>query len=128
MFVSRVGEWIAEVAQAAPQAQATPQNWPAAHPTWPWPERVSAEQEWRAFFDAWHDSLGNRPVRNANLIRLARSQGLLPRFLNDPGYSGPAEFRLSVVLRSLVTPWRGYHVAVEGGGRHRLYADSSSAD
>ncbi len=121
-FITNIDKWVNELTQKFPDVRVIPQDWPASRPTWPWPEDLSAEDEWNAFLAAWQTHFKNRPVRNSDLIRFAKSANLLPRFFNDPGYVGPLELRLSIVLRCLAS-WHGYYVSVVEKG---LYSISNS--
>ena len=114
-FVADGNEWVAEVAQAAPEADATPQDWPAARPTWPWPEDVSAQGEWLQFFRKWNSHSYEVPIHVDDLFDFASSLTLLSRFRNDSGYKGYARHRLDLILRSFAEPWHGYRVTREDG-------------
>lgn len=47
-------------------------------------ERMDEDlSEWRAFFRAWHETLGDRPVVTAQLWTLARERTLLPSVLEE---------------------------------------------
>lgn len=125
-FLTAIDEWVAEIARSAPTASVVSQDWPASRPTWPWPEKVSAEREWLDFLAAWRKYLGDKPARNGDLIALAKRHGLLTRFLADPGYTGVPELRLAIVLRSLSKPWHGHRVITQSNGQHLLLSAPES--